>query len=268
MRASRNSLPMRKCKSTNAAAFRRMKAGVAAWLARLQADARVEREHLRGRGPIAALETYLARHYGLPYCVALNNATNGLQALAFALELRGAEVIATTVSYGATFAPFRLSGAQLVSAKIFPRSGLVDVRSFGPLLTEKTRAVLTSDIRGKAHDMFAVRRFCDRHGLFYIADGAQSFGLNFRGRQASSLADAVVVSFGPGKRCFAGEGGALLLRDRAIYERVLRGCQHPERYRREVSLTDFTDEQPINARMHPLAAVLALASLGVNAASL
>lgn len=220
------------------------------------------REQFLGGGDIRRLEGKLRAFYGLPYCALVNCATNGWLALMLALadKLRGAEVIVPPQSWGSTFAALEHVGCRLVFANA-RRDGNIDPRNVEQLITPRTRAIVAVDFRGRPHDTFAMRRISARHGLLYLSDAAASFGIRYRSRPASSLADALVVSFGPQKTMSWGEGGAVLLRDEDTYARIIQLALHPLRYRREFSLTEATDRQFLNCRIHPLAAVIGEALL-------
>lgn len=231
-------------------------AAIAAWLRRrAEFPDGVKREQLAGGGAIAVFEERLREFAGASHCLAVDNATNGLRALALALDLRGGQIIAPPQSWGGTFAPFEDCGCKLVLADSDSR-GNVCPSSVARLITPTTRAVLAVDFQGHPHQMFALRRVCDEHRLIYLADAASSFGRTLRGHPASSLADAWVYSFGPGKPLDLGEGGAILTRDSALHERLVALTQHPARYRRDYSLTEATDRQVLNCRIHPLAALI------------
>ena len=101
-----------------------------------------------------------------------------------------------------------------------------------------------------------MRRFADEHGLFYIADAAQSLGASRDGRPASVGADAIVVSFTSGKALDVGEGGAVVTDNPNLYQKLIWHSQHPLRHKRELGL-HLTNQFGINGRISPAAAELA-----------
>lgn len=216
---------------------------------------------LRGQGPIREFEVRLSEFVGKRYCLATNNATNALLALALATGLTRKEIITTPKSYGATWGPFLLLKNRLRLAE-FDGDGNISPDSVESLITKRTYAVLAVDFQGVPHDSAALGRICSGHGVLYLADAAQSFGRRLPdGSHAAHFADAFVLSFGPGKTLDCGEGGAILTDHEWIYRECIRICQHPERYRFEYSLLDSTEVQPINARIHPVAAMIGLVQL-------
>lgn len=129
----------------------------------------------------------------------------------------------------------------------------VDPASVAARVTPRTRAILAVDIDGTPCDSAALREVADAHGLWYVADAAQSLGATVRGHFASVEADALVVSFTAGKTVDAGEGGAVLTRHGWLHERLVWHTRHPQRQARDLGLR-LTNELAINARIHPAAA--------------
>lgn len=225
--------------------------------AALAPDSPIATQHWRGDGPVGELEACLRAHYDVPHALTMSSATNALLALGLALDLAEKEIIVPPNSYGATYGPFRWLGCQLVRADS-DHDGNLCPKSVANLIKPSTAAVLATDYRGQPHDQRAIRALCDQHDLIYLSDAACTPMDAARDkRPASSLADAWIISFGMTKPVQGGEGAAVMMRDSALYRKLLSLTQHPERWRREVSLESWNEEPFLNARMHPLAAVLA-----------
>jgi len=214
--------------------------------------------HLPGTGAVAELEEKLRQHYGMRHAVCVSNATTGLLALALALNLRRAEFVTTPYTYGASLAGWLLLGNRPVFADIDSQTLTLAPEAIPPCITPRTQAILAVDIFGNPADMRALRRVADEHGLWYIADAAQSLGARRDGIPASSLADALVISFTIGKTLCVGEGGAILTNHDALYEKLVWYTQHPARQRRDLGLS-LDNEFALNGRIHPLAAAWAAA---------
>jgi dTDP-4-amino-4,6-dideoxygalactose transaminase len=174
------------------------------------------------------------------------------------VDLGEKEVIAPPESWGGTFGPFEFAGARLVQADA-DHWGNIHADCIPRLATPTTAAVVAVDWKGTRHDSVSIRQQCDLSGLLYIEDTAFIPPPNCD-HHCRSLADIQVISFGPGKLLTLGEGGALLTRHRWIYERAVSLSQHPERCAAE-NVPDAPAHPFINARMHPMAAVLGVALL-------
>jgi len=214
--------------------------------------------HLVGAGAVADLEARLCHHYGMRYALCVSNATTGLLAVALALNLRRAEFVTTPYTYGASLAGWLMLGNCPVFADIDPQTLTLAPEAIPRCITPRTKAILAVDIFGNPADMRGLRRVADEHELWYIADAAQSLGSRRNGAPASSLADALVVSFTIGKTLCAGEGGAILTNHVALYEKLIWYTQHPARQRRDLGL-GLDNEFALNGRVHPWAAAWAAA---------
>jgi len=97
-------------------------------------------------------------------------------------------------------------------------AAIVAVKAAGRL---KPAVVIAVDLFGQPADYPALRTICDRHGLKLIADSAQGFGCTLNGEHPIHWADVATTSFFPAKPlgCY-GDGGAVLVKDTAIWNRL------------------------------------------------
>jgi perosamine synthetase len=224
------------------------------YLAKLEAGTGVEQMHLNGSGAVAALENKLKNHYGKKYALCVANATAGLMAIALALDLRQSDFVTTPLTYGASIASWMLLGNKAIFADIERPTLTLDSNSVRKCVTANTKAVLSVDVFGNPADTDVLKKLCDEYGLWLIADAAQSFGAYRSGRPASYMADALVVSFGPAKGLFAGEGGAIMTDNTELFEKLVWWTQHSSRQARDIGL-HLSNEFAINARINPLSAI-------------
>jgi len=231
---------------------------VARWVKNAMSDAHHQHAHMLGTGPVRELEDKLRSHYGHDYALCVPSATMGLYLVFKALDLGGQTFVTTPYTWGGTVAGPLALGAQPVFADIEAFTLGIDPEAVAERVEQhpEARALLAVDIFGVPSDMQNLRSVADNHGLWYIADAAQSFGATSLGRPASAAADVLVTSFSAGKTLAAGEGGAVLTNHRGIYERLLWISQHPLRQKRELGLR-LTNECALNGRIHPVSAVIA-----------
>jgi perosamine synthetase len=219
-------------------------------------DQGIAEQHLAGAGAVFQLETKLKNYYQKKYALCVSNATTGLLAIALALNLKQKEFITTPYTYGASLAGFLLLENKPLFAQVDAQTLTLDPESIKAQITPNTRAILAVDIYGNPCNQEALRNIADQHGIWYIADAAQSLGGYRGGIPASSLADVLVVSFTVGKSIFAGEGGAILTDNEELYQKLVWFTQHPYRQKRDLGLF-LTNEFALNSRIHPLSAVIA-----------
>ena len=220
----------------------------------------LEAVQLTGVGAVAELERKLREHYGMRYALCVSSATTGLLAVALALGLRKTDFLTTPYTYGASLAGWLLLGNRPIFADIEAETLVIDAGSARRRITRRTKAILAVDIFGVPCDAAALRKVADEHGLWYVADAAQSFGARRDGHPASALADALVLSFTVGKTLSAGEGGAVLTNHSDLYEKLVWWTQHPHRQHRDLGLS-LDNEFALNGRIHPWAARTALSTL-------
>lgn len=218
-------------------------------------------QQLRGTGPIAAFECALAERCGFPFCLATSNATTALLVTALAANLDGKDIIVPPHSWGGTYGPFEFAGVHLIRGEE-DHHGNINPDCIERLKSPATSAVIAVDWKNERHNAIAIRKKCDSAGLLYIEDTSFIPSLGCDANQRS-FADVQTISFGPGKPLNLGEGGALLTRHRWIYERAVSLSQHPERCIAE-DAPDAPAHPFLNARMHPVAAVLGLVLLGLR----
>lgn len=97
-------------------------------------------------------------------------------------------------------------------------ASIEEVKAAGRL---KPAVVIAVDLFGQPADYPALRAICDRHGLKLISDSAQGFGCTLAGKHPIHWADVATTSFFPAKPlgCY-GDGGAVLVKDQALWDRM------------------------------------------------
>lgn len=212
--------------------------------------------HLVGNGPVAAFEEKIANWYEAKHALCVDSATNGLLYLCLSAGLRNREIATSPLSYGATIAGAMWLGNTFHFTALDPTMNL-DPQSLRDILRRhpKIKAVLAVDFAGIPHDVHGIREVCNEFGVWYFADAAQSLGATTHGVPASSLADAWVVSFSPGKTLSCGEGAAILTDNTELYNELILLTQHPHRMKRDV-LLGAAHELGLNGRMNPMAAIV------------
>lgn len=234
----------------------KVREALAAYLEQVEKNDLTARCHLSGNGAVESFEDKLKNYYGVKHALCVDSATNGFFYLALAVGLKNAEIITSPLSYGAT-----ISGALWLNCK-FHFADIDNTLNISPdavrkILAEnpQIKALYAVDFGGIPHDMFSIRQICEDAGLWYFSDAAQSLGAEIHGEKASSLADAFVISFSPGKAIFCGEGGCILTNNTDLYKRLVAITQHPYRMKRDISIDEYS-ELGFNGRINPLAAIV------------
>lgn len=216
----------------------------------------MQHQHVSGSGATYFLEEKLRNYYCKKFAITFSNATTALQAVCIALELHDTEILTTPLNWGGSISPFLLHRNKLRFTSFDPVSLNLSLCDLPSAITPKTKALLSVDYNGTPVDSKAIKSFCSQKNLIYISDSAQSLGSFLNNKPAGYFADAIVLSFSPGKSFFAGEGGAVITDDDTIFEKILWSSQHPSRQKTVFGLSNYNDYAPINGRMNPLSAIL------------
>ncbi|MEV4009364.1 DegT/DnrJ/EryC1/StrS family aminotransferase [Nonomuraea angiospora] len=179
----------------------------------------------QGGSVVADLTGAFARRSGVPYGVAVGNATLGLFAALRGLGVgRGDEVIVPAYTFVASATAVLLAGAVPVIADVDPVDLHLSPGAVRDAVTGRTAAIMPVHLAGSPADMDALNDLAARHGLSVVEDAAQAHGATYRDRPVGGLGDAGVYSFQASKAMTAGEGGLIVCRDQAVHDRVWSAC--------------------------------------------
>jgi len=173
-------------------------------------------------GPkIEELERKLCEITGARYAVAVSNGTAALHIACLAAGIgEGDEVITTPITFAASANCALYCGAKPVFADINDKTYNIDPESVRQHVTERTKAVVAVDYTGQSAQLDELLEICREHGLLLITDGAHSIGTKYKGQPTGSIADMTTFSFHPVKTVTAGEGGAVMTNDEALYQKL------------------------------------------------
>jgi dTDP-4-amino-4,6-dideoxygalactose transaminase len=150
--------------------------------------------------------------------------TNGTHALELALRAAGVraedEVIVPPYTFIASASAVVHVNAVPLFADVELDTGNLDPAAVEAAITPRTRAILAVHIAGCPADMDRLGEIARRHDLLLIEDAAQAHGAEWRERRVGALGHAGTFSFQASKNLNAGEGGAILTNDPAIFDRT------------------------------------------------
>lgn len=203
-------------------------------------------QQLRGGGPVAEFERTLADRCGFPYCVATCNATAALLGLAELFRVSGKTIWFPKSHWEGSVSAFRLMGARI---RRYVEQGDSLLRGH-----DQTSIVIASEHA----DANLIRQRAESPQCTIIEDSARLPGWT---TSTTSQADIQVLSFGPGKPLSLGEGGAILFRTKKLYLSFVSLAMHPERIAAEGEAAPRFPRACLNARIHPVAAIIGSAIL-------
>lgn len=192
---------------------------------RPQLDAAIARVLAHGQyilGPeIADLEKRLSEFCGARFTL---SCANGTDALLLALMARGVApgdaVFVPSFTFVATAEVVVLVGATPVFVDVDENAFLMDPESLEAAIGVarkhglRPRVIMPVDLFGQPADYEAIGQLAEAHGLFVLADAAQSFGATRAGKGVGTMAPITATSFFPAKPlgCY-GDGGAIFTDD-------------------------------------------------------
>ncbi len=176
-----------------------------------------------GCGPkVKEFEEKFAEYIGVPYAVATNSCTASLHMALRVLELEGAEVISTPMTFISTNHAILYNKAVPVFADIQPGTLNIDPESIRQRISKKTRAIMIVHYGGQSCELDKIREIAAENKLHIVEDVAHGCGGAWDGQKLGSFGELACFSFHAVKNLAIGDGGMIVTRDKKIYERLLK----------------------------------------------
>ncbi len=138
---------------------------------------------------------------------------------------RGDEVITVAAGFPTTVTPLIQYGAVPVFVDVTIPQYNIDVTMLEAALSEKTKAVMIAHTLGNPFDLAAVKKFCNRHGLWLVEDNCDALGTKYtidgEERFSGTIGDIGTSSFYPPHHMTMGEGGAVYT-DNPLLNKIIR----------------------------------------------
>jgi dTDP-4-amino-4,6-dideoxygalactose transaminase len=180
-----------------------------------------DRDWLTNQGPLLQeLEAKTSAYLGVQNFHFVSNGTLALQVALQSLDITEGEVITTPFSYVATTSSILWQHCTPVFVDIEPDTLCIDVRKIEAAITGKTKAIMPVHVFGHPCDVEAIDALAKKHGLKVIYDAAHAFAVNHKGQSILNHGDISILSFHSTKLFHTIEGGALVVRDKAVSDKV------------------------------------------------
>lgn len=231
-------------------------------------NAVLEHGNYVGGPEIDEFEAALAERAGAAHAVAVASGTDALLIALMADGIGpGDAVFVPAFTYAACASAVAIAGATPVFVDVLPDRFTLDPADLERRIAELSRdggptprAVMPVDLFGVPADYPAIDEIARRHGLFVLADAAQSLGASVGATPVGALASVTATSFYPTKTLSAfGDGGALLTDDaeRAARWREIRMHGFPAGAKVEAVRVG------VNGRLDTIQAAVLLAKLTI-----
>jgi len=203
---------------------------------------------------VRELELKLQDYLGVRNVVLVCNATSALQVAYKAFGLQG-EVITSPFTFIATASSAKWEALDVVFADINAETLNIQADEIERKITDKTSAIVPVHVFGNPCDVEAIDALAKKHHLKVIYDAAHAFAVKYKGDSVLNRGDISVLSFHATKLFHTIEGGALIINDDALCEKV-----------RKMINFGFTGQESIaclgiNAKMNEFQAAMGLCLL-------
>lgn len=210
---------------------------------------------------VQSFEEKIKKYFNVRDAVTVNSWTSGLIIAVGALDLpKGSEVICSSWGMSATVATIIHNDLIPVFADIDLNTFSVSVDTILSKITNKTSAIMITEMYGYPSDILPILDLADRYGLKTISDTAQTIGGKYRGRFAGTLTDIGGFSFNWNKHIHSGEGGVVITNNKNYGDHMKLLRNHGEGAYLKVS--PFFDQVGYNFRMNEIEAAMLSTSLG------
>jgi dTDP-4-amino-4,6-dideoxygalactose transaminase len=180
----------------------------------------LDRRWFTNNGPcVQEFERRVAALTGTRHCIAVCNATIGLELVVRALGMTG-EVIVPSFTFVATAHALQWQGITPVFCDIDPATHNLDPDRVEQLVTPRTSGILGVHVWGRACAVDRLTAIARTRGLKLVFDAAHAFACTHRGVMLGRFGDAEVFSFHATKFLNSFEGGAVTTQDDALAARL------------------------------------------------
>ena len=172
--------------------------------------------------------------------------TTALDMSALLCEIKpGDEVILPSFTFSSTATAFVLVGAKLVFVDIRPDTMNIDEHKIERAITERTKAIVAVHYAGVSCEMDTIMKIAKKYGLKVIEDAAQGVMSSYKGKALGTIGDFGCYSFHETKNYSMGEGGAIIINNKAYNEKaeILRekGTNRSKFFRGQVDKYTWVD---------------------------
>ena len=215
----------------------------------------LDRRWLTNDGPfLQEFEKRICERIGVKHCIAVCNATIGLEILAKAIALSG-EVIVPSFTFIATAHALRWQGVTPVFCDIDSATHNIDPLRVAELITERTTGIIGVHLWGRPCGVEALETIARRHRLKLLFDAAHAFGCSHNHKMIGNFGNAELFSFHATKFINSFEGGAVVTNEDELAAKI--------RLMRNFGFTGYDTVSSLgtNGKMSEVSAAMGLTSL-------
>jgi len=179
-----------------------------------------DRRWFTNNGPLVQdFEKRIAEFLSVKHCIAVCNATVGLEIAIRAAGLAG-EVIVPSFTFVATAHALQWQEITPVFGELDPLTHNLDPALVERHITPKTTGIIGTHVWGRPCAIDALAEIASRRKLILMFDAAHAFGCSHRGKMVGGFGLAEVFSFHATKFLNSFEGGAITTNDDALAQKI------------------------------------------------
>jgi dTDP-4-amino-4,6-dideoxygalactose transaminase len=180
------------------------------------------RSHWISRGPqTAQFEEDLSSYLGGERVLALSSCTAGMHLALLAMGIGpGDEVITTPYTFAASVNVIVHVGATPVLVDVEEETGNIDMDKVERALTPRTKVVLPVHYAGHPVDLEHLNALRDHYHFQVVEDAAHAIASRYAGRRVGTFGNVTSFSFYATKNLTTGEGGAVVVPDPELAEKI------------------------------------------------
>lgn len=175
---------------------------------------------LTNNGPyVQEFEQSIAEMVGVKHCIAICNATIGLEIAIRALNLSG-EVIVPSMTFIATAHALMWQQITPIFCDVDPDTFTLDPDRVEELITPRTSGIIGVHLWARPCNLEKLSDIARSRGVKLLYDAAHAFGCSYRGAMIGGSGDVEVFSFHATKFFNTFEGGAVVTNDDALASKI------------------------------------------------
>ncbi len=176
---------------------------------------------LTNQGPLLKeLEEKLTNFLNVKNFHYVTNGTIAIQIALKALGIESGEIITTPFSYVATTSSILWEHCKPVFVDIEPDNFTIDPEKIESVISENTKAIMPVHVFGYACNIEKIQEIAKKYNLKVIYDAAHAFASKYKNKSLLSYGDISTCSFHSTKLFHTVEGGACIVKDDKISERL------------------------------------------------
>lgn len=182
----------------------------------------IKNEKICGDGQFTKLcNNWIENKTGCTKALLTTSCTHALEMAALLSGISaGDEVIMPSYTFVSTANAFVQRSAKIVFVDIRPDTMNIDENKIEEAITKKTKVIAVVHYAGVSCEMDKIMAIAKEHNLIVIEDAAQGVMAHYKGHALGSIGEFGCFSFHETKNYSMGEGGAILIRDKAQIEQA------------------------------------------------